>query len=235
MLIPKGALEVYRIASKDQSRPNLTRVRAERDQHGTPRLTATDGHRFVTVTWMEPPVEVEPNSFGDLAKRDCFTANLLPEMCVEVGRAIPSGAADVFRHAWLEESNHGNVIRMGAGDRTLGQAVQCEADHDPAVDYPDVRGLLRGRKSTVARIGIDGKYLAEMLKVMLAACGGRGVVLELTGDVLAPLTLIAENLDGTTRAEGMIMPLQIDLTGKLEEQEKSLLEEATAPECDAVA
>lgn len=79
MLIPRNVLEVHHLTSKDESRPNLQCVHAEREG-GTPRLTATDGHRLVTVTWIEPevPAGEAPDDYGDLHGTVLSSASIPP-------------------------------------------------------------------------------------------------------------------------------------------------------------
>jgi hypothetical protein len=92
MLIPREVLEVHRITSKDETRPSLQRVHAERSAE-QPRLTATDGRCLLTVTWNEPEVKAgeEPVDFGDLATIPGFVADIPADQCLEIARAVPRG------------------------------------------------------------------------------------------------------------------------------------------------
>lgn len=214
MLIPRNVLEVHHLTSKDERRINLRCVHAERDGE-RPRLTATDGHRLISVTWTEP--EMGPNDvpadYGDLTTVAGFTADLLPETCAEVARAVPRGdVGEVYRHAWLEEANGNGLVRMGAGDKALCQAVQCEAK-DPEIQFPAYRQVLHSVKGAV-RIGINAKLLAEVVSIVSKVSGEVGVVLSVPADPEQPLGIHADSKDGTVHVDAVLMPMRIDLTGR---------------------
>lgn len=214
MLIPRDVLEVHRITSKDENRPNLQCVHAEREAD-RPRLTATDGHRLVTITWSEPEVPDAdiPADYGDLTQIPGFTADILAETCAEVARVVPKGErAEVYRHAWLEESNGNGLVRMGAGDKSICQAVQCEAK-DPEIEFPNWRDAVGSVKGAV-RIGINAKLLAELVAVVSKASGEVGVVLSVPADPLQPLGIHADSKDGTVHVDAVLMPMTLDLTGR---------------------
>lgn len=214
MLIPRNVLEVHHLTSKDEGRPNLQCVHAEREGD-KPRLTATDGHRLISVTWTEPdvPIGEAPADYGDLTKVPGFTANLLAETCAEVARIVPRAAGgEVYRHAWLEEANGGGLVRMGAGDKALSQAVQCEAK-DPEIQFPEYRQVLGSVKGAV-RIGINAKYLAEVVSLVSKVSGEIGVVLSVPADPQQPLGIHADSSDGTVHVDAVLMPMRIDLTGR---------------------
>lgn len=214
MLIPRNVLEVHHLTSKDETRINLLCVHAEREAD-RPRLTATDGHRLITVTWTEPevPVGEVPADYGDLTKVPGFTANLLAETCAEVARIVPRAAGgEIFRHAWLEEANGNGLVRMGAGDKALSQAVQCEAK-DPEIDFPEYRQVLNSVKGAV-RIGINAKYLAEVVSLVSKVSSEVGVVLSVPSDPTQPLGIHADSKDGTVHVDAVLMPMRIDLSGR---------------------
>lgn len=214
MLIPRNVLEVHRIASTDENRPNLTCVHAEREAD-RPRLTATDGHRLVTVTWNEPEIDPGdvPADYGDLTTVPGFAANVLTETCSEIARAVPSGDRDViYHHAWLEEANGNGLVRMGAGDKSICQAVQCEAK-DPEIEFPNWREVVAGVKGAV-RIGINAKYLAEILRVVSKASGEVGVVLSVPADPTQLIGIHADSADGTVHVDAVLAPMRLDLTGR---------------------
>ena len=214
MLIPRNVLEVHHLTSNDSQRPNLQCVHAEREAD-RPRLTATDGHRLITVTWAEPdvPAGEVPADYGDLTKVPGFTANLLAETCAEIARIVPRAAGgDVYRHAWLEEANGNGLVRMGAGDKSICQAVQCEAK-DPEIDFPEYRQVLSSVKGAV-RIGINAKYLAEVVSLASKISGEVGVVLSVPADPMQPLGVHVDSKDGIIHVDAVIMPMRIDLSGR---------------------
>ncbi len=212
MLIPREVLEIHKIASRDEERPNLTGVHGEREAGEHPRLTATDGHRLITVTWNEPKVESPPTDFGDLSVVPGFTADIPAETCAELKRAVPSGdVGEIFRHAWVEETRAEGVVRSGAGDKALGQAIQIETKR-PELDFPDWRQVVHVKGAV--RIGVNGKLLAELLKTIAAITGERGVVLHIPADPTQAIGLHADRVDGTLHVDAVLMPMTLDLTGR---------------------
>lgn len=134
---------------------------------------------------------------GRLTKVPGFTANLLAETCAEVARIVPRAAGgEVYRHAWLEEANGDGLVRMGAGDKALSQAVQCEAK-DPDIEFPEYRHVLNSVKGAV-RIGINAKYLAEVVSLVGRVSGEVGVVLSVPAEQLGAHIIG----DGCTRPGG---------------------------------
>jgi len=214
MLIPRDVLDVHRITSKDETRFNLQCVHGEREAK-RPRLTATDGYRLITVTWDEPEIAdgEAPDDYGDLTKVPGFSANVLAETCAEVARIVPRGeVGEVYRHAWLEEANGNGLVRMGAGAKALGQAVQCEAK-DPGIEFPNWHEAVASVKGAV-KIGINAKLLAELVAVVSKASGEVGVVLSVPADPTQPLGIHADSADGTVHVDAVLMPMRIDLTGR---------------------
>lgn len=213
MLIPREVLEIHRIASKDATRLNLTCVHAEREDADTPRLTATDGWRLLTVTWKEPEVDSPPADFGDLRRIAGFTGEIQVETCAEIARVVPKGAVgEIFRHAWLEETNPDSLTRMGAGDKAVGQAVQCETK-GPDVTFPDYRVVTKDIAGAV-KIGINAALLAELLQTIGKISGERGIVLHVPSDPKKPIGIHADSADGALHVDAVIMPMDIDLTGR---------------------
>ena len=211
MLIPREVLDIHRIASKDEERPNLTGVHAEREREH-PRLTATDGHRLLTVTWNEPKADDPPADFGDLSIVPGFTAEIPAETCAELKRAIPCGEiGEVFRHAWVEETTANGVVRSGAGDKALGQAIQIETKR-PELEFPYWRAVTHVKGAV--RIGVNGKLLAELLKTIGAITGEKGVVLHIPTDPTQAIGLHADRVDGTLHVDAVLMPMRLDLTGR---------------------
>lgn len=211
MLIPREVLEVHRIASKDERRPNLNCVHVERSP--TPRLVATDGPRLITVTWKEPDLrEPAPIDYGNLTEVAGFVADMPVETCVELQRVVPKGdVGEVFRHAWLEETREPGTVVAGAGERTFGQAVRLEAKRSEP-DFPDWRAV-HGVKGAL-RIGVNGNLLAELLRVATKVSGTAGVVLHIPSDPEAPIGLSSDSGDGLTKVDGILMPMRLDLTGR---------------------
>lgn len=213
MLIPRDVLEVHKVASKDPERTNLNCVHVERSPD--PRLVATDGFRMVTVTWKEPEITQDqpaPEDYGDLTEVAGFICDMPVETCAELQRVVPKGEVQpIFAHAWLEETNEPGMIRAGAGERLLGQAVRCEAKRQEP-DFPDWRAV-RKVKGAV-RIGINATYLAEVLRVVAKISGQAGVVLHVPSDPTAPIGISSDGSDGLTKVDALVMPMQLDLTGR---------------------
>ena len=229
MLIPRGVLEIYRLASKEEARPSLQYVHAERDRD-TPRLTATDGYRLLTATWTEPEVKSgeEPADYGEFRPVAGFVGELRAESCADMARAIPHGEVpEVYRHAWLEEGNGNHLIRMGAGDKTLGQAMQCESI-EPEMEFPDWKPVVDQVKGAV-KIGVNAKLFAELLAVMSRVSGETGVVLYVPADPTAPIGIHVDSADGTRHLDGLIMPMRLDLTGRPEWEDVPTLPGTPAP------
>lgn len=211
MLIPRDILEIHRVASKDETRESLQCVHAERTD--VPRLTATDGHRLLTVTWTEPTTDDAPLDFGDLTQVRGFTADIPAETCEELHRVVPRGAVgEHYRHAWLEETNPVGIVKAGAGERALGQAVQCETKR-PEMEFPNWRPVIEGVAGAV-KIGLNGNLLADLLRTIAKVSGEVGVVLHIPADPTAPIGLHVDSRDGKVHVDAVLMPMRLELTGR---------------------
>jgi DNA polymerase III sliding clamp (beta) subunit (PCNA family) len=185
-MLNKQDLQIYKVASKDRTRPAITGVLvqpAERDgQHGIV-LAATDGYRL-TEKFVETDFEPDFESMIIPAKTLEMVAKLLDK-----------------RHRVLISQTQFKIMRMddeipeGILERTLTIGATIDAE------FPEYVSLIPTDDVQTA-VQVDVKYLIEALK----QCEDKKVILEVR-NLTSPVVL--KDVDAYDRSVvSVVMPLK---------------------------
>jgi hypothetical protein len=222
MLIPKRLFAISALASKDATRINLAAVFAEREPDERPRLTATNGHVLVTVTWTEPDHEQFAN-IPDmrLEAAQGFTA-LIPATAWHEASKNLAGARNGLAfatHALLEENGSGDRLRLTSTD---GETHRTITTRCPEESFPDYRALWPDPDRVVVHIGLSAELVANLLTTIDSMAGRHtGIEFLVPADPSLPVELRARG-DNDEEIRALCMPMRLGRTSATDERGQEL-------------
>lgn len=182
-MLDKNVLQIFKIASKDNSRPILTGVKfskIEKDGSWAIKLAATDGYRLTEKT---VNVDYEP-TFSDMI----VPARAVEAVCKLLDKNRKLLLSDnQFKIMYTKYEPEGVLERT----ITIGEKIQG--------DFPDYQTVIP-ESTPLATISVNAKYLIEALK----QANGTTVTLELR-DPASPV-LVKEDYE--TSVTSAVMPLR---------------------------
>jgi hypothetical protein len=209
MLIPKRFFAISAVCSKDATRPNLAAVFAEREPSGSPRLTATNGHALLTVTWHEPDHQEFPDIPGVQAeRREGFTVLVPATAWNEAGKVLSAtrSAHPCARYALLHEDRTGERLRLTSTD---GDTHRTIAARSPEESFPDYRILFPASDPVRVRIGLNAGLLASLLNTIDTLAGRNiGVEFLVPADAESPVELRVRG-DDDEEIRALCMPVRL--------------------------
>ena len=232
MLIPKQILALGKIVAKYPGRYAMDAIRIER-RDDQPRALATDGHRGILFTWVEPDERDYPAIEGMSADRVAgFSANVGPRALADAAKGTPGrGIKPILDFVLLDESDE-KTIHLAA--TTLDRVVRAQAlAHEGT--FPPVEQVIpqpaRERNVydparhgplpfTHVRIAVDARLMAQTLIAMASLTGeGDNSPVVLTVPTVPSQAIRLDSRASDRRAIGVVMP--VAMAGELEEQEPS--------------
>lgn len=186
-MIPKGAAEVAKVASKDTGRFALNGVHVETGPVGSGSgvtLTATDGERLLQVSYNGEPAGA-PEASGVYSAKD-FSAAMRATATAKLDAAL-----DI-------DAETGELVLTGRGATMRVRRMEAK--------YPDTLSVipdLDGMSGTPGQVGFTPDLLAGLVSALGKAIGTERMRLQL-GDDKAPVRIDAR--EGSYAAIGVIMP-----------------------------
>jgi hypothetical protein len=207
MLIPKRLFAISAVCSKDATRSNLAAVFAEREPDGSPRLTATNGHALLTVTWHEPDHQEFPDIPDVQAERaEGFTVLIPATAWNEAGKVLSAtrSAHPGARYALLHEERTDERLRLTSTDGETQRTIF------PASDPVRVR------------IGLNAGLLANLLNTIDTLAGRTiGVEFLVPADAESPVELRVRG-DDDEEIRALCMPVRLDRNASAENRVQEL-------------
>ena len=197
MIYNKLNLEVAKIASDSEMRPELASVMFTKD-----KTVATDSFRLIEISVDK---EQAPESFAKLCEKRggssmlgmkpfLAPAKLLKDIKIPSGKNFPLEGYVGIKH--LDEQGV-EFITAGESGVELKRMKRVEGT------FPAYEAIFPTGEPKI-EIRLNGDYLAELLTILAKIDQNRGVVMKIYGE-LKPIVLEADN--GKQKGRAMLMPV----------------------------
>jgi hypothetical protein len=212
-VIPRGILETRKIAHAEKTRCGINGLRLERAPDGRARAVATDGKRFVLISWDDSNERGDFPEIGFKTDAKPGSVIMIPNESIDDAvKILPKKAARPICTylAVEEEADAEGRVRIGTtklSSKTIMETVQVEGSFPP---YDEVVES-SFKKPATFRVCLNADFLLELARTLHGAAGDErddDVRLEFSGPC-DPIRLSIGNPNGI-EAKAILMPIAVE-------------------------